>query len=203
MREALDIHRTQLAELLDGALDPDEELRSGGRAAQAPRPGQSRRLLPQPLRAGTWRQHDEMTGRDSFGAEEHARGRETGSYRIHRLSALEGVADLERLPYSIKLLLENLLRHEDGVSVEADDVEALARFADGVAGDREIAYSPARILLQDFTGVPCVVDLAAMRDAIEALGGRARADQPARARRPRDRPLGRRRRLRPAATPCR
>jgi aconitate hydratase len=112
-----------------------------------------------------------MTGRDSFGAEGTL---EVGDrrYRIHRLSALEGVADLGRVPYSIKLLLENLLRHEDGVSVKAEDVEALARHETGGAA-REIAYSPARILLQDFTGVPCVVDLAAMRDAIEALGGNA------------------------------
>ena len=118
-----------------------------------------------------------MTGRDSFGAQDTLEVGER-QYRIHRLSALEGVADLDRLPYSIKLLLENLLRHEDGVSVEAGDVEALARFADGVSGDREIAYSPARILLQDFTGVPCVVDLAAMRDGIEALGGRAEQINP-------------------------
>ena len=118
-----------------------------------------------------------MTGRDSFGAQDTLEVGER-QYRIHRLSALEGVADLDRLPYSIKLLLENLLRHEDGVSVEAGDVEALARFADGASGDREIAYSPARILLQDFTGVPCVVDLAAMRDGIEALGGRAEQINP-------------------------
>src|ERR1039458_5902009 len=111
-----------------------------------------------------------MTGRDSFGAEGTL---EVGDrrYRIHRLSALEGVADLGRVPYSIKLLLENLLRHEDGVSVKAEDVEALARHETGGAA-REIAYSPSRILLQDFTGVPCVVDLAAMRDAVEALGGK-------------------------------
>ncbi len=113
-----------------------------------------------------------MTGRDSFGAESTL---DVGDlrYSIHRLAALEGTADLGLVPYSIKLLLENLLRHEDGVSVEAGDVEALARFASGDAGDREIAYSPARILLQDFTGVPCVVDLAAMRDAIGPLGGSA------------------------------
>jgi aconitate hydratase len=113
-----------------------------------------------------------MTGRDSFGAEGTLDVGEN-RYRIHRLAALESVADLGQLPYSIKLLLENLLRHEDGVSVQAGDVEALTRFASGDAGDREIAYSPARILLQDFTGVPCVVDLAAMRDAIETLGGSA------------------------------
>ncbi|MGD0943238.1 MAG: aconitate hydratase AcnA [Acidimicrobiales bacterium] len=113
-----------------------------------------------------------MAGQDSFGA---VGSLEVGDrrYRVHRLSALEGVADLGQVPYSIKLLLENLLRHEDGVSVQAGDVEALARYATGGGAGREIAYSPARILLQDFTGVPCVVDLAAMRDAIEALGGAA------------------------------
>src|ERR1035438_8076543 len=100
-----------------------------------------------------------MTGYDTFGAVgQLAVGGE--NYRIHRLSALDRVADLGRVPYSIKLLLENLLRHEDGVSVKAEDVEALARHETGGAA-REIAYSPARILLQDFTGVPCVVDLAA------------------------------------------
>jgi aconitate hydratase len=113
-----------------------------------------------------------MTARDSFGAESNLEvaGQR---YTIHRLSALDGVADLARVPYSIKLLLENLLRHEDGVSVTAADVESLARYATGGAAGREIAYSPARILLQDFTGVPCVVDLAAMRDAVESLGGHA------------------------------
>ncbi len=112
-----------------------------------------------------------MTRQDSFGAEGTL---EVGDqrYRIHRLSALEGVADLGRIPYSIKLLLENMLRHEDGVSVRAEDVQAVARHEIG-APAREIAFSPARILLQDFTGVPCIVDLAAMRDAVEALGGSA------------------------------
>jgi len=112
-----------------------------------------------------------MTRQDSFGAEGTL---EVGGqrYRIHRLSALEGFADLGRIPYSIKLLLENMLRHEDGVSVKAEDVEAVARHEIG-APAREIAFSPARILLQDFTGVPCIVDLAAMRDAVEALGGDA------------------------------
>ena len=110
-------------------------------------------------------------GQDSFGAEGIL---EVGDrrYRVHRLSALDQVADLTRVPYSIKLLLENLLRHEDGLSVRAEDIEALARHETGTAA-REIAYSPARILLQDFTGVPCIADLAAMRDAVEALGGKA------------------------------
>jgi aconitate hydratase len=86
---------------------------------------------------------------------------------------------VERLPYSIKVLLENLLRHEDGVKVRSSDIEALARWADTpgrhgeAAGDdaREIAFTPERVLMQDLTGVPAVVDLAAMRDAIIALGG--------------------------------
>jgi len=112
-----------------------------------------------------------MTARDSFGAASTL-GVGDRRYRIHRLSALQDIADLGKIPYSIKLLLENLLRHEDGVSVHAGDVEALARYATG-GGGREIAYFPARILLQDFTGVPCVVDLAAMRDAVEELGGAA------------------------------
>ena len=112
-----------------------------------------------------------MTATNSFGAASTLNVGDR-SYRIHRLSALRSTADLGKIPFSIKLLVENLLRHEDGVSVHAGDIEALARFAtDG--GGREIAYSPARILLQDFTGVPCVVDLAAMRDAVEELGGTA------------------------------
>ena len=91
-------------------------------------------------------------------------------YTIERLDALPGDFGVERLPYSLKVLLENLLRHEDGKSVTADDISAFATAAQGGA-EHEIAFSPARILLQDFTGVPCVVDLAALRDAVGALGG--------------------------------
>ncbi len=95
------------------------------------------------------------------------------SYEIYRLDGLASLCDLTKVPYSIKLLLENLLRNENGASVTAADIEALAvGAAAGVAAQREIAFSPARILLQDFTGVPCVVDLAAMRDAVEELGGK-------------------------------
>jgi aconitate hydratase len=95
------------------------------------------------------------------------------SYRVHRLGAVTdaGLGEVERLPRSLRVLLENLLRHEDGVSVTRDDVAALAGWRPGRSGDREIAFRPARVLLQDFTGVPAVVDLAAMRDAISALGG--------------------------------
>jgi aconitate hydratase len=78
----------------------------------------------------------------------------------------------------MKILLENLMRHEDGVNVRGEDIEALASYASTGPTDREIAFSPARILLQDFTGVPCVVDLAALRDAVERLGGDPAAVSP-------------------------
>jgi len=93
------------------------------------------------------------------------------SHEIFRLDALSSVADVGRLPFSLKILLENLLRNEDGSVVRAEDIEAFARWDPAADTDREIAFSPARVLLQDFTGVPAVVDLAAMRDAMAALGG--------------------------------
>jgi aconitate hydratase len=93
------------------------------------------------------------------------------TYEIFRLDALARAGiEVQRLPYSLRILLENLLRTEDGVVVTRGDVEALARWTPGGAA-REIAFTPARVLLQDFTGVPAVVDLAAMRDAMAALGG--------------------------------
>jgi aconitate hydratase len=111
-------------------------------------------------------------GQNSFGAQASlAVG--SNAYTIQRLSALSGSHDIEHLPYSLKVLLENLLRNEDGVNVKAEDIEALANFTSGGAAEKEIAFSPARILLQDLTGVPAVVDLAAMKDAVVALGGRA------------------------------
>jgi aconitate hydratase len=92
-------------------------------------------------------------------------------YRIFRLATLEekGVANVSRLPFSHRILLENLLRHEDGRKVQASDIDAIAR---GVSGPeaKEISFMPARVLLQDFTGVPAVVDIAAMRDALAAMG---------------------------------
>jgi aconitate hydratase len=94
-----------------------------------------------------------------------------GRHTIHALDALDGVGDVSRLPFSLKILLENLLRNEDGISVTADDVTGLANWDATAEPDREIAFAPARILMQDFTGVPAVVDLAAMRDAMEQLGG--------------------------------
>ncbi|MBV8675252.1 MAG: aconitate hydratase AcnA [Acidobacteriaceae bacterium] len=94
------------------------------------------------------------------------------NYEIYRLSALEkkGIA-LTRLPFSLRILLENLLRHEDGRSVTADDIEFVAKWHPKAEPSREIAYMPARVLMQDFTGVPAIVDLAAMRDAMRTLGG--------------------------------
>src|SRR5579871_6216668 len=94
------------------------------------------------------------------------------SYVIYRLPALADKGlNLSRLPFSLKILLENLLRREDGVTVTAGDIEFLAKWDAKAEPSREIAYMPARVLMQDFTGVPAVVDLAAMRDAIRSLGG--------------------------------
>ncbi|NNM99693.1 MAG: aconitate hydratase, partial [Candidatus Eremiobacteraeota bacterium] len=102
------------------------------------------------------------------------------SYTYYRLAALHeaGLADLATLPYSIKILLENLLRFEDGRSVTKGDIEALARWSPRAHSEKEIAFRPARVLLQDFTGVPCVVDLAAMRDAMATMGGDPNAINP-------------------------
>ncbi len=87
-------------------------------------------------------------------------------------AAAAALGDIQRLPYSLKVLLENLLRHEDGRSVTVDDIKCLAAWRDNRGRvEREIAYRPARVLMQDFTGVPAVVDLAAMRDAVAAMGG--------------------------------
>src|SRR4029450_2414276 len=95
------------------------------------------------------------------------------SCEIYSLPALEaaGFSEIARLPFSLKILLENLLRHEDGRYVKAADIEALARWDVKGTAMKEISFAPARVLLQDFTGVPCVVDLAAMRDGMVKLGG--------------------------------
>ena len=104
---------------------------------------------------------------DSFGAKGTLDVGGT-SYDIFRLSAVEGAADL---PYSLKVLLENLLRTEDGADITADHVRALASWDPSAEPDTEIQFTPARVLMQDFTGVPCVVDLATMREAMVDLGG--------------------------------
>jgi len=91
-------------------------------------------------------------------------------YRLDRLDRSD-LTNASRLPFSLKILLENLLRHEDDHFVHADDIRALARWNPNSRAEREVSFLPARVLLQDFTGVPAVVDLAAMRDAIQKLGG--------------------------------
>jgi aconitate hydratase len=93
------------------------------------------------------------------------------SYDIFRLDALQAKYDVARLPFSLKVLLENLLRNEDGESIRAQDIEALARWNAHEESRDEIAFTPARVLMQDFTGVPAIVDLAAMRDAMVEMGG--------------------------------
>jgi len=113
-----------------------------------------------------------MTSRNSFKTRTEIRaGGQT--VQIYSLPALEqaGFSGVSRLPYSMKILLENLLRREDDAFVKADDIKALAEWKAGANVEKEISFMPARVLLQDFTGVPCVVDLAAMRDAMVDLGG--------------------------------
>jgi len=109
--------------------------------------------------------------KNSFGAHAsiEAAGKEYAYYSLPE--AYKSLGDLSRLPYSLKVLLENLLRYEDDISVSADDIRAFAAWLNNKGSDREIAYRPARVLMQDFTGVPAVVDLAAMRDAMTKLGG--------------------------------
>jgi aconitate hydratase len=118
-----------------------------------------------------------VSAKDSFGAqaELEVSGRK---FEIHRLDALQQRFDVARLPYSLKVLLENALRLEDGTSVTADDVEAIATWDAKAEPSVEIPFQPARVLMQDFTGVPAVVDLAAMRDAMEELGGDPKAINP-------------------------
>jgi aconitate hydratase len=113
-----------------------------------------------------------MTRRDSFKARATF-DCGTGPVTYFRLRKLteDGISDSERLPFSIRILLENLLRHEDGRVVTREHVEAMARWDPQVPGAHELPFMPARVLLQDFTGVPAVADLAAMRDAMQRLGG--------------------------------
>ncbi|MGE5321643.1 MAG: aconitase family protein, partial [Actinomycetota bacterium] len=100
-------------------------------------------------------------------------------YEIHRLDALEKInCKPARLPFSLRILLENLLRTENGRSVTADDIRFLADWKPQAIPDKEISFTPARVLMQDFTGVPAVVDLAAMRDAMKTMGGDANLINP-------------------------
>jgi aconitate hydratase len=101
------------------------------------------------------------------------------TFRMYSLGALKAAGvDVQRLPFSLKILLENLLRHEDGQTVTAEDIKALAQWDPKANPSREIAFRPSRVLLQDFTGVPAIVDLAAMRDAMKRMGGDPRKINP-------------------------
>src|SRR5215203_1334960 len=112
-----------------------------------------------------------MASQDSFGAKSTL-DVDGKAYEIYRLDAVTGDGlDAAGLPFSLKVLLENLLRTEDGANITADHIRALGGWDANAEPDTEIQFTPARVLMQDFTGVPCVVDLAAMREAMAALGG--------------------------------
>ncbi len=98
-------------------------------------------------------------------------GNKTYDYFSLKAAQAAGVGDVDNLPYSLKVLMENLLRNEDGFTVFGDDIKAMGQWTKDKKSTREINYYPARVLMQDFTGVPAVVDLAAMRDAMKAVGG--------------------------------
>ncbi len=118
------------------------------------------------------------TGQDSLGTRKTLTvdGKDYDYFSL--AAAAEKIGDISRLPYTLKVLLENLLRFEDGRSVTTDDIQALADWLKNKKSDTEIAYRPARVLMQDFTGVPAVVDLAAMREAMAALGGDVQSINP-------------------------
>ncbi|TCJ30851.1 aconitate hydratase AcnA [Nocardioides jejuensis] len=112
-----------------------------------------------------------MASQDSFGAKGALDVNGT-SYEIFRLNAVAGEGlDVDSLPFSLKVLLENLLRTEDGADITADDIKALAGWDETAEPDKEIQFTPARVIMQDFTGVPCIVDLATLREAAADLGG--------------------------------
>src|SRR5213594_190488 len=166
--------------------------RAGRRAGDAREPdhGKARRALVPPAqgypddllrRDGVLRRGREergMTTRDSFGSRSTFKvGRRT--FEIFRLAALEQRGlPVSGLPYSLRILLENLLRREDGRTVRGDEIEKLAQWDPRKTPDDEIAFMPARVLMQDFTCVPAVVDLAAMRDAMQTMGGDAKRVNP-------------------------
>src|ERR1700738_4874533 len=113
-----------------------------------------------------------MTSLDSFKCARTLKvGTKTYVYYSLPVAEKNGLKGISRLPFSLKVLLENLLRNEDGRSVSKEDIQACAQWLKTKSSEREIAFRPARVLMQDFTGVPAVVDLAAMRDAMTNLGG--------------------------------
>ena len=141
-----------------------------------------------------------MTSVDSFKSRQKlVVGDKTYDYFSLKAAEANGLEGVSRLPYSLKVVLENLLRNEDGRWVTKDTILDFAKWlTEKGKSEREIAFRPARVLMQDFTGVPAVVDLAAMRDAMVALGRRSAEDQSAGAGRSRHRPFGHRRRIRHA-----
>src|SRR4026208_1379486 len=113
-----------------------------------------------------------MTSLDSFRCCKPLKvGSKTYAHYSLPTAEKNGLKGISRLPFSMKVLLENLLRNEDGRSVSKEDIQAVAQWLKTKTSEREIAFRPARVLMQDFTGVPAVVDLAAMRDAMKMLGG--------------------------------
>jgi aconitate hydratase A / 2-methylisocitrate dehydratase len=120
-----------------------------------------------------------MTSLDSFKCARTLKvGTKTYVYYSLPVAEKNGLKGISRLPFSMKVLLENLLRHEDGRSVSKEDIQACAQWLKTKSSERDIAFRPARVLMQDFTGVPAVVDLAAMRDAMKNLGGAAKRINP-------------------------
>src|SRR5665811_465744 len=114
----------------------------------------------------------DMTSLDSFRCCKTLQvGSKAYAYFSLPVAEKNGLKGISRLPFSLKVLLENLLRNEDGRTVTKQDIQAVAQWLKTKTSDREIAFRPARVLMQDFTGVPAVVDLAAMRDAVTTLGG--------------------------------
>ena len=113
-----------------------------------------------------------ITGTDSLGTRKtlEVAGK---SYDYFSLDAAQaaGIGDVSKLPYSLKVVLENLLRRENGRTVTVEDIKAVGKWLETRTSEHEIAYLPARVLMQDFTGVPAVVDLASMRDAMVSMGG--------------------------------
>ncbi|MEM7398181.1 MAG: aconitase family protein, partial [Pseudomonadota bacterium] len=120
-----------------------------------------------------------MTSLDSFKCRRTLKvGKREYEYFDLKVAEKAGLHGVGNLPFSLKVLLENLLRYEDGRTVTSDDIRALAEWVQNKRSDREIAFRPARVLMQDFTGVPAVVDLAAMRDAVAKLGGDSKKINP-------------------------
>src|SRR5215204_6784422 len=120
-----------------------------------------------------------MTSLDSFKCRKTLKvGNKNYAYYSLPAAEANGLRGISKLPFSMRVLLENLLRNEDERSVSKDDIKAVAAWLKNRSSDREIAFRPARVLMQDFTGVPAVVDLAAMRDAMRNLGGDPRKINP-------------------------